>query len=515
LSTSTPETDLLDEIALPSRLGVALGREIWGLDWKPYPFILEIEQQVVAACVDETSQDWFIINLPNQVGKTSWAGVLLIFWYIGMFPDKQVIFISYSDDYSRDYGRVVRDLFKRHGERLFGLTVDPANDSAGDWKLRGHPAGGMLSVGIGGQITGRQGHLVVIDDVLRTMVDAASAAVKDSHWKEWQGAIYGRRQPGSVYLVTATRLAEDDLTGRLLAQQRQLGTKGLDWKHLIFPGICEPPREFDGPIDEYRDTLGRAVGEPLECRFTRPVDTVDDNWFTQARDALDNPSLFDCMVQQNPQRNESGMFPPAKWKYALRDDWPPIFNKVRAWDPASTKGGGDYTTGSLLGRAANGDIYVFGRIRERLGSGDVIEKVKATASSDGAATPILVEEERSGAGKNIVEFFRRELMGFQVHPAKAEGTKEQRATPYSTLQQGGHVWLPADDADVDWVNEWVKEHASVMGDGRRGRHDDQVDTGAYAVNWLLDNGIVDLVDPNDADLAAVMRMDDMLTALGY
>jgi len=75
--------------------------------------------------------------------------------------------------------------------------------------------------------------------------------------------------------------------------------------------------------------------------------------------------------------------------------------------------------------------------------------------------------------------------------------------------------LPADDADADWVNEWVKEHASVMGDGRRGRHDDQVDTGAYAVNWLLDNGIDDLVDPNDADLAAVMRMDDMLTALGY
>jgi hypothetical protein len=257
VSNQQAELDLLETIALPSRLGIELGQEIWGVEWRPYPFILEIERQVVDACLSEDTQDWFIVNLPNQVGKTSWAGILLCFWYIGMFPDKQVIFISYSDGYSMEYGRIVRDLFKRHGERLFGVTVDPTNDAAGDWKLKGHPGGGMLSVGIGGQITGRQGHLVVMDDLLRTMIEAASTATKDSHWKEWQGTIFGRRQPGSVYLVTATRLADDDITGRLRAQQRAQGGKGIQWRELVFPGICEPPDDFDGRPEDYVDLLGR------------------------------------------------------------------------------------------------------------------------------------------------------------------------------------------------------------------------------------------------------------------
>lgn len=496
--SSEAELNLLREIALPSRLGVSLGKEIYGQEWKPFPFILDIEREIVDACLRENTQDWFIVNCPNQVGKTSWVGVLLVFWYIGMFPDKQVIFISYSDGYSMEYGRLVRDLFKRHGKRLFGLDVDTSNDAAGDWKLKGHPAGGMLSVGIGGQITGRQGHLVVIDDILRTMQDAASVATKEGHWKEWQGAIWGRRQPGCVYVVTATRLADDDLTGRLREQKRLSGGRGIQWVELVFPGLCEPPDDYDGDIDEYEDRLGRKVGEPLHTRFTQPTDTPDKNWWTDARDALDNQPLFDCMVQQNPSRSESGMFPDTKWRMALRSDWPELYARVRAWDLASTRGGGDFTTGSLVGRSSDGDYYIMEREREQLGSSDGIERVKATAERDGASVPIVIEQEKSGAGANLVEFYRRELPGYQVEPAKAEGTKEQRAHPYSILQQGGHVWLPSDDADADWVKKWIKEHSGMMGDGRRPRHDDQIDTAAYGVNWLRDHGLVELVDPHSA-----------------
>jgi predicted phage terminase large subunit-like protein len=494
----TAELDLLMQTALPSRIGETLGKQIWGHDWKPFPFILDAEREIVAACLREDTQDWFIMNCPNQVGKTSWAGVLLIFWYLGMFPDKQVIFISYSDGYSGEYGRLVRDLFKQHGQRLFGLTVDSGNDSVGDWSLKGHPAGGMLSVGIGGQITGRQGDLVVIDDILRTMQQAASVADKETHWKEWQGAIWGRRQPGSVYVVTATRLALDDLTGRLLEQKRHSGGRGIQWVELIYPGLCEPPPDYDGDPDDYVDRLGRRVGEPLLTRFSKPGDTPEHNWWTDAKEALDNDMLFDCMVQQNPARAEGGMFPVSKWRLELRADWPQIYMKARAWDMAATGGAGDYTCGSLLGRAVNGDIYVFGRERAQLTSSQSIERVKSTAEADSAVVPIVIEEEKGSSGKNVVEFYRRELPGYQVVSAPTSGTKEQRATPYSILQQGGHVVLPADDDDAEWVSEWIKEHSGMMGDGRRPRHDDQIDTAAHAVTYLLDHGLVEVVDPHQA-----------------
>jgi hypothetical protein len=84
MSQSTAEIDLVRQIALPSRLGETLGQQIWGHQWTPFPFILEAEREIVQACLSEDTQDWFILNCPNQVGKTSWA-TLLIFWYIGMF----------------------------------------------------------------------------------------------------------------------------------------------------------------------------------------------------------------------------------------------------------------------------------------------------------------------------------------------------------------------------------------------------------------------------------------------
>ncbi len=503
--SQTREVDLLLETALPSRLGESLGQQIWGHEWKPFPFILDAEREIVEACLNEDTQDWFIMNCPNQVGKTSWVGVLLVFWFLGMFPDKQVIFISYSDGYSGEYGRLVRDLFKQHGQRLFGLTIDSGNDSVGDWSLKGHPSGGMLSVGIGGQITGRQGNLVIIDDVLRTMQQAASVADKETHWKEWQGAIWGRRQPGSVYVVTATRLATDDLTGRLRDQMRLGGGKGIQWVELIYPGLCEPPDDYDGEPEDYRDRLGRKAGEPLHTRFSKKDDTFEVNWWTDAKESLGNDLLFDCMVQQNPARAEGGMFPDGKWKKVLREDWPPIYAKARAWDMASTSGGGDFTTGSLLGRSADNEMYVFGRERKQLGSSDGIELVKAIAERDTAAIPIVIEEEKGASGKNLVEFYRRELPGYQVVSAPVSGTKEMRAQPYSILQQGEHVILPADDADAEWVQEWIKEHSGMMGDGRRPRHDDQIDTAAHAVNYLLDHGLVQIADPHDMDVTSMME----------
>ena len=56
----------------------------------------------------------------------------------------------------------------------------------------------------------------------------------------------------------------------------------------------------------------------------------------------------------------------------------------------------------------------------------------------------------------------------------------------------------------------------MMGDGRRPRHDDQIDTGAYAVRYLLDHGIVDIVDPNDLEFnfKSLQDYEDLMFNLG-
>jgi predicted phage terminase large subunit-like protein len=502
------------KVALPSLLGVEIGHTIWPQPWRPYPFLLDAERELVAAAVDEEEQDWFILNAPNQIGKTAFA-VLFIFWFIGMFPDRQVIFISYSGEYSSEQGRLVRDLFKLHGERLFGLTVDPDNDSQGDWSLKGHPAGGMLSVGWTGQITGRQGHLVWIDDLLKTIIEAASSTTKDAQWAEWKGTMWGRRQPGSTYVVSQTRLAEDDLSGRLLKQLNEEGG-AIPWKHLLYPGLCWVPDDYDGDPDEYRDRLGRAPGEPLVTRFSRPGDTPEKNWWALAGEQLGSPAVFDCMVQQNPTNSQSGMFPEDRWVLEYRADWPARYVQTRAWDVASTKGSGDYTCGALASKGYDGRYYIEGRYREQVGPDEGIEAVKQRAAADGHAVIIQVEQGKSGSEKQLLEFYAQSLPGYTVIPAVTDGTKEQRATTYSVIQQQGKIVLPADEEDEEWVKQWIKEHKGMMGDGRRPRHDDEIDAGAYAIRWLAGHDAAEWSDPSDitSDVERQMELREMLEAMG-
>ena len=76
----------------------------------------------------------------------------------------------------------------------------------------------MLSVGVGGLITGRPGHLIVIDDLIKNSVEAASAATKKMHLSEWDNTISTRLQPGGTVIIIATRWAEDDLSGAVQAR---------------------------------------------------------------------------------------------------------------------------------------------------------------------------------------------------------------------------------------------------------------------------------------------------------
>lgn len=186
------------------------------------------------------------------------------------------------------------------------------------------------------------------------------------------------------------------------------------------------------------------------------------------------------------------MFPRDRWMYWNPQNIPALTRSVRVWDLATTEGGGDWTVGVKMGIGSNGDLYVLDRQRFQRSTSDVEQAVLACSQTDGYGVKIMIEQERAGAGKTVFESYQRKLAGFSVAPAKADGTKEQRATPYSSMQQQRRVWLPE---SAPWLEEWRKEHQGMLGDGRRPRHDDQIDTAAYAARELLGQGAVSMWIP--------------------
>lgn len=495
------------KIMLPTLVGKEIGQEVWGEPYIVYPWIAYMEQRIMEAIMDETRERYIIINAPPQTGKSTYVGTLLPFWITGMLPGKRVIYVSYSDDFSVDRGKDVRRLHQQFGEDLFGTHIDPDYSTAGNWRVS-EGGGGMLSVGIGGLITGRPGHVIIIDDLIKNAEEAGSSATKGLHIKEWDGTIARRIQPGTTVIVMATRWADDDLSGVLQERMAQPGYDGPQWEVLEFPAFAEAPGDEDLSIEEqetFRDIIGREFGEVLDCRFSRIPGRDPGDFFRLARAGMDE-FAWSCLYQQKPLAKEGGMFPRQHWRFYKPGEEPPMQAKVRVWDCAVTDGGGDWTVGTLMGRSGD-KFYVLDVQRFRKSAGDAQLFVINQASIDGYGVKIKFEEEKGGSGRSFVASMERQLRGYHVEAAKAEGDKESRAHPYSAEQNKGNVYLP-EKGTVPWdVELFISEHRRMMGDGRRPKHDDQIDTAAYCFRDLLGSEGVEMFIPGTAGISLQSAMN--------
>ena len=110
-------------------------------------------------------------------------------WYLGTFPDRQVMLTAYEATFARSWGRKARDMLVEHGRWAFGVEVAETPRAADWWMIDRHD-GVMVTAGVGGALTGKGANclpgetLVQTDagemriDVLARMVDRPRALVE-------------------------------------------------------------------------------------------------------------------------------------------------------------------------------------------------------------------------------------------------------------------------------------------------------------------------------------------------
>lgn len=105
-----------------------------------------------------------IINMPPRSSKSENASIYFPAYYLGKFPYRQVIQASNVADLAVGFGRQVRDLIRTPSyQELFpGLQIKADSSAAGRWDT--NKGGRYYAVGAEGNITGRGGHLVIVDD---------------------------------------------------------------------------------------------------------------------------------------------------------------------------------------------------------------------------------------------------------------------------------------------------------------------------------------------------------------
>lgn len=397
-----------------------------------------------------------LITMPPRHGKSEFTSKYFPAWFLGTFPDRRVILTSYEADFAMTWGRKVRDLLQSHGPEVFGVSVRSDSTAANRWGIEGD-SGGMDTAGVGGPITGKGAHLLIIDDPVKNAEEANSETMRAKAWEWYASTAYTRLEPDGAVILIQTRWHEDDLAGRVLANAAETGER---WDVLDLPALA---------VED--DILGRDPGEPLwPERFDR--DALD-----QIKATLGG-YFFEALYQQRPGPPDGAMFKMA-WLLPTVDA-APVGPTVRYWDKAGTAGGGAYTAGVKMVRSREGLYVITDVVRGQWSAGEREKVIRHTAEQDGRGVSVWVEQEPGSGGKESAANTVLNLAGWDVHAEPVTGDKETRARPLAAQAEAGNVRIVQDDEHRRWVKPLVDELVAFP----FGKYKDQVDATSGAFNKL-------------------------------
>ncbi|MFR2082192.1 MAG: hypothetical protein ACLS7A_00440 [Christensenellales bacterium] len=79
-----------------------------------------------------------MIFMPPRHGKSMTVTATFPSYYLGKYPDRRVIEVSYGDDLAKEFGDANRMKIAEHGCELFGVLLSQTAASKVSWNLEGH-----------------------------------------------------------------------------------------------------------------------------------------------------------------------------------------------------------------------------------------------------------------------------------------------------------------------------------------------------------------------------------------
>lgn len=244
-------------------------------------------------------QLFIIIEAPPRHGKSEMVSKNFPAWFIGRNPEFDIITASYSGELSKDFGAATRNLVKSVEHQC----VFPESDLSEDTKAKGrwmtNQGGSYTSVGVGGTITGRGAHLLIIDDPHKDRAESDSLHMRNHVWSWFTSTAYSRLEPNGVVILIMQRWNLDDLVGRI---EREFGNRAdIEIRRLTYQAIAE--------VDEEHRQRGEAL---MPARYD-----IKDLMRIQGVQGLIN---FSSQYQQRPILQKDQTFKQEYFRYFEEED---------------------------------------------------------------------------------------------------------------------------------------------------------------------------------------------------
>lgn len=417
--------------------------------------------QAIARVIEEVEKgeiQFLILTMPPRHGKSEIVSRRFPAWYLGRHPEHSIVVATYNDDFAKDFGADVRSIVtSTQYKQVFPDAKLQRGGTAKD-RLQTTKGGMGVFVGLGGSLTGRGAHCLIIDDVIKSNEEARSKSYRDRAWDWFTKVAMTRRMGPKLVVITFTRWHEDDIIGRLTDPENEHYSRILAKKIKIIdlPAIAGSD-----------DPLERKEGEALwPERY--------DLDFLEEQRALD-PLGFEALYQQRPSVADGVLFRREHIRYYDPADLPDGLRIYCASDHAvTTNQRSDSTVLLKVGVDKQNNVYLLDCWWRKARTLEVVEAMLEMARTGEA--PLVWWAERGHISQSIGPFLRKRMSETNTFVNVTEvtpiGDKEQRAQSIAARMAMGYVHFPK---DKPWTSPAVEQLMSFP----NGKHDDFVDTLAY------------------------------------
>lgn len=388
-----------------------------------------------------------IINIGPRHGKSRTAG-MFVQWLLGNDNTKKIMTGSYNDTLSTVFSKSVRNAIQ---EEKADDSITVFSDIFPDTKIK-HGDGAMnlwslekgynnyLATSPGGTATGFGADVIIIDDLIKSALEANNANILEGHWEWFTNTMLSRLEEGGKLIIIMTRWHSEDLAGKALSK---LPESGYSVKHISM-------RTYDEETDTMlcEDVLSKES-------YFRKVKAM-------------GADIASANYQQEPIDIKGRLYSEFK-TYVDR----PIFKRISAYtDTADT--GKDYLASYIYGETMDKEAYILDILftKEPM---EVTEPLLARKLVENEVNLCWIESNNGGRGfaRNVERLMRKNHGTNQTTVKWFHQSKNKQArilTNATWLME--HVYFPD-----GWRNRWPELYKSLMTYQREGKnsHDDAQD----------------------------------------
>ena len=459
-----------------------------------------------------------MLFMPPRHGKSEIASKKFPAWHLGHHPDHEIIASSYAVSLPIGFSRHIKGVLADPAyQAVFeDIKLDPKAQATDGWLTT--EEGGYLPAGVGGGITGKGAHILVIDDPVKDAAEADSETQREKVW-DWYGSTARTRvAPGGGILVILTRWHDDDLAGRLLTQQKEqeaeIAEQLEDTKKLLKKAVSQKVQEnLTQRIEDLEFKLEHEIEKWEVLAFPAINTTSDEYWhknkiidshvpgarLLRKKNSALHPERFDrialakirstlqkrhwsALFQQNPVPDEGVYFKKEMFRYepyVTSDLWR-AWNIFIAWDLAiGQKQANDWTVGLVGAHDFEDRLHIIDMIRVKT---DELAELIMTTQEPYHKNFSMMGLERGQIQMAVMPSLKKEMKlarrFFTFDETLTPITdKAARARPAQAWMQAGRILLPDGQP---WVETMTSELLRFPG----GVHDDIVDSLAWLVRMV-------------------------------